>query len=171
VAQGFSQIGGVNYDDTYAPVAKLASSWAIIAMANHLGLELHQVNIKGAYLNGVLNGGEVLFMQHPPGYKDLEAADRVLCLLKVLYGLKQAGHRWYQKLVSIFTSLGFCQCAVDQAVFYKINISNKVLTIVTVHVDNCTITASNKALIEALIAGLREHVEVTDLGALHLVLL
>ena len=54
VAQGFSQIGGVDYDDTYAPVAKLASSRAVIAMANRLNLVLHQVDIKGAYLNGVL---------------------------------------------------------------------------------------------------------------------
>ena len=69
VAQGFSQIGGVDYDDTYTPVAKLASSCAIIAMANRLHFELHQIDIKGAYLNGMLNTDEVLFMQHPPGYK------------------------------------------------------------------------------------------------------
>ena len=78
VAQGFSQIGGVDYDDTYAPVAKLASSRAIIAMANQLKLELHQVNIKGAYLNGLLNMDEVLYMQHPPGYKATDAGMRVL---------------------------------------------------------------------------------------------
>jgi hypothetical protein len=81
VAQGFSQIGGVDYDDTYAPVAKLASSRAIIAMANRLRLELHQVDIKGAYLNGVLNDDEVLYMQHPPGYK---AGVRVLRLVDTL---------------------------------------------------------------------------------------
>ena len=69
VAQGFSQIGGIDYDDTYTPVACLTSSCMIIAMANRLDLELHQVDIKGAYLNGVLNNNEVLYMQHPPGYK------------------------------------------------------------------------------------------------------
>jgi hypothetical protein len=86
VAQGFSQIGGIDYDNTYAPVAKLASSRAIIAMANRLRLELHQVDIKGAYLNGVLNEDEVLYMQHPPGYKAPEAGVRVLRLVKTLYG-------------------------------------------------------------------------------------
>jgi len=85
VAQGFSQIGGVDYDDTYAPVAKLASSRAIIAMANRLRLELHQVDIKGAYLNGVLGPNEVLYMQHPPGYKAADAGMRVLRLVKTLY--------------------------------------------------------------------------------------
>ena len=167
VAQGFSQIGGVDYDDTYAPVARLASSRAIIAMANRLGLELHQVDIKGAYLNGVLNEDEVLYMQHPPGYRSHDAATRVLRLLKALYGLKQAGRHWYQKLASIFFSLGFKQCSVDQAVYYKVIQHKNHLIIVAVHVDDCTIAASTRRLIEDLIEGLRKHVEVTDLGELH----
>jgi reverse transcriptase-like protein len=91
VAQGFSQIDGVDYNDTYTPVACLASSCAIIAMANCLHLELHQVNIKEAYLNGVLNEGEVLYMRHPPGYKSHDTGNHILHLVKTLYGLKQSG--------------------------------------------------------------------------------
>src|SRR6266852_8019843 len=121
VAQGFSQIGGVDFDDTYAPVAQLASSRAIIAMANHLDLLLHQVDIKGAYLNGELNDTEVLYMHHPPGYKPCDAGNRVLRLKKTLYSLKQSVRRWYQKLSSIFESLDFQKCSVDQAMFYKQN--------------------------------------------------
>jgi hypothetical protein len=81
VTQGFSQIGGINYDDTYAPVAKLALSHAIITMANCLGLELYQINIKGAYLNGVLGPSKVLFMYHAPGYKSLNTGTCILCLI------------------------------------------------------------------------------------------
>jgi Reverse transcriptase (RNA-dependent DNA polymerase) len=77
VTQGFSQIGGVDYNDTCAPVARLASSHTIIAMANCLRLNLHQVNIKGVYLNGILNNNEVLYMQHPPGYKAPDAGTQV----------------------------------------------------------------------------------------------
>ena len=167
VAQGFSQIGGVDYDDTYAPVAKLASSRAIIAMANRLRLELHQVDIKGAYLNGVLNDDEVLYMQHPPGYKAHEAGVRVLRLVKTLYGLKQSGRRWYQKLTSIFDTLGLKQCQVDQAVFFKSDKKAGDITVVAVHVDDCTIAASSARLVDALKTGMRKHVEVTDLGELH----
>lgn len=167
VAQGFSQIGGVDYDDTYAPVARLASSRAVIAMANRLELDLHQVDIKGAYLNGVLNEGEVLYMQHPPGYKSHDAGNRVLRLVKTLYGLKQSGRRWYQKLTSIFLSLGFQCVSVDQAVFHKSDKAKNELTVVAVHVDDCTIAASNARLVEEFKAGLRKHVEVTDLGPLH----
>jgi Reverse transcriptase (RNA-dependent DNA polymerase) len=167
VAQGFSQIGGVDYDDTYAPVARLASSRAIIAMANRFHLELHQVDIKGAYLNGVLNEGEVLYMQHPPGYKSHDAGNRVLRLVKTLYGLKQSGRRWYQKLSSIFLSLGFQQCSVDQAVFHKSGKRKNEVTAIAVHIDDCTIAASSTQLVDDLKAGLCKHVEVTDLGELH----
>jgi hypothetical protein len=62
VAQGFSQISGIDYDDTYAPVAKLTSMRTVIAMANHLGFEMHQIDIKGAYLNSKLQDNEVLYM-------------------------------------------------------------------------------------------------------------
>lgn len=167
VAQGFSQIGGVDFDDTYAPVARLASSRAIIAMANRLDLLLHQVDIKGAYLNGELNDNEVLYMHFPPGYKPRDAGNRVLRLKKTLYGLKQSGRRWYQKLSSIFESLGFLKCSVDQAVFHKSDKGKNELTVVAVHVDDCTIAASTLSLIEDFKAGLRKHVEVTDLGELH----
>jgi hypothetical protein len=68
----------------------MASSQAIITMANKLELVLHQIDIKGAYLNGVLNNNQILYMMHPPGYKLSDAAKYVLCLLKALYGLKQA---------------------------------------------------------------------------------
>jgi hypothetical protein len=167
VAQGFSQIGSVDYNDMYVPVAKLVSTRAVITMANCLGMEMHQINIKGAYLNGELNKNEVLYMQHPPGYKDFNASTHVLCLVKMLYGLKQSGCCWYQKLSRIFVSLGFKQCAVDQAVYFKVIKLKGKLIVMVVHMDNCTIVTSTICLIEELKAGLCKHVEVTDLGKLH----
>jgi hypothetical protein len=68
VAQGFSQVPGVDYFDTFAPVAKLASIHTVLAMAAHLDLELHQIDIKGAYLNGELTSQEQIYMKQPPGY-------------------------------------------------------------------------------------------------------
>jgi hypothetical protein len=91
VAQGFSQIGSVDYDNTYTPITKLASSCAIIAMANQLHLILHQVDIKGAYLNSILRDDKVLYLRHPPGYTAPDTRKRVR-LQKALYSLKQAGH-------------------------------------------------------------------------------
>jgi Reverse transcriptase (RNA-dependent DNA polymerase) len=167
VAQRYSQIRGINYNDTYAPMAKLASSHAIIAMANQLNLELHQVNIKGVYLNGVLTENKMLYMQHPPGYKLPDAGGCILRLVKTLYGLKQSGQHWYQRLTEIFTTLDFTQCSVDQAVFYRLNARQQELIAVAVHVNNCTITATSLHLVNDLKDGLWKHVEVTDLRKLH----
>jgi Reverse transcriptase (RNA-dependent DNA polymerase) len=81
--------------------------------------------------------------------------------------LKQLGRQWYQKLTSIFTSLGFKWCSVDEAVFFKVDTHKGDLTITAVHVDDCTIAATCIRLIEELKAGLHQHIEVTDLGELH----
>ena len=106
-------------------------------------------------------------MQHPPGYKAQGVGCLMLCLLKTLYNLKQSGQHWYQKLSSIFASLSFKQCSIDQAIFYKTNKEQNALTVVVVHVDDCMITASSNKLTHELIEGLRKQLEVTDLGGLH----
>ncbi|TFY50793.1 hypothetical protein EVG20_g11324 [Dentipellis fragilis] len=166
VAQGFSQVPGVDYFDTYAPVAKLPSMRTVLALATQQDLELHQIDIKGAYLNGELTADEVIYMKHPPGYTPADAEGRVLRLRKTLYGLKQSGRRWYQKLTWIFVDrLGLVRCQVDQAVFYRRDESSTL--IVAVHVDDCTIAATSKELVESFKAKVREFVEVTDLGELH----
>ena len=122
-------------------------------MANQLGLELHQVDIKGAYLNGELTSNKVLYMCNPPGYPE-DASGHVLQLRKSLYGLKQAGQCWYQKFTQILASLGFVQCKVNQAVFYKHSKSPHVFIVIAVHVDNCTIAVSSATAIDAFKASL-----------------
>jgi hypothetical protein len=102
-----------------------------------------------------------------PNNKAPDAGACVLRLVKTLYGLKQSGRRWYQKLSSVFASLGFKQCAVDQAVYFKVVAAKGELTVVVVHVDDCSIVATIIRLIEELKAGLRQHFEVTDLGELN----
>ena len=78
VAQGFSQVEGVDYFDTYTLVARLASLRTILALAARLDLELHQIDIKGAYLNGELTNEERIYMRQPPGYPYPNATGRVL---------------------------------------------------------------------------------------------
>ena len=106
-------------------------------------------------------------MQFPPSYKPRDVRMCILCLKKTPYGLKQSGQCWNQKLLSIFDSLSFKKCSVDQAVFFKSNPLKNEITVVAVHVNDCTITASNLHLIEDFKAGLHKHIEVTDLSKLH----
>jgi Reverse transcriptase (RNA-dependent DNA polymerase) len=106
VAQGFSQVPGIDYFDTFAPVARLSSIRAVLSIAAVNDYEIHQIDIKGAYLNGILTSDETIFMKQPPGYR-VGSPEQVCRLRKTLYGLKQSGRHWYQRLVEIMvTHLG-----------------------------------------------------------------
>jgi hypothetical protein len=169
VAQGFSQVPGVDYFDTFAPVARLSSIRAVLAIAAIEDFEIHQIDIKGAYLNGILTPNEVIYMKQPPGYPLSNSPGKVCRLRKTLYGLKQSGRRWYQRLVEIMVdNLGFARCDVDQAVFFRRR--GKELMIVLVHVDDCTIVATAQPLIDGFKIEITKHVEITDLGELHWIL-
>ena len=169
VAQGFTQVPGVNYFDMFALVAWLASIRTVLAFAAFKDYETGQINIKAAYLNGELTSDERIFIRQPPRYEE-ESKGKVLRLLKSLYGLKQAGRHWYQKLVDIMLKLGFSRCAGDEAVFYRRSNDNRVLIIVLVHVDNCTIVGKIKVLVERFKTDIAEFVDITDLGELHWIL-
>jgi len=169
VAQGFSQVPGVDYFDMFAPVARLASIRAILAVTAVNDYEIHQIDIKGAYLNGVLTPSEVIYMRQPPGYVIYSSQGRVCRLKKTLYGLKQSGRRWYQRLVEIMVKLlGFARCDMDQAMFFKME--GDKLIIVLVHVDDCTIVATSQPLIIKFKIEIAKHVGITDLGELHWIL-
>lgn len=165
VAQGFSQVPGVDYFDTFAPVARLSSIRAALAIAAVNDYEIHQIDVKGAYLNGVLTENEAIYMRQPPGYPDTKSPPNYVCRLqKTLYGLKQSGRRWYQKLVEIMNALKFTRCDVDQAVFFKH--TGKSQIIVLVHVDDCTIIGTTLLIIQNFKSDISKHVDITDLGEL-----
>jgi len=169
VAQGFSQVPGIDFFNTYAPVATLASIRTVLALSARQDYELHQIDIKGAYLNGKLTEDEVIYMCQPPGFESPTHPQKVCCLRKTLYGLKQSGrHCWYQRLVEILVDeLGFTQCAVDQAVFFRRREESSEHVIIVVHVDDCTIAAKSMKEAVELKTMIRKHVEITDLGELH----
>jgi Reverse transcriptase (RNA-dependent DNA polymerase) len=89
VTQGFSQVPGIDYFDTYTPVTKMASIHSILSMAAILDMELHQIDIKGAYLNGELTENEIIYIKQPPGYPSPDSSGKVCRLHKTLYALKQ----------------------------------------------------------------------------------
>ena len=172
VAQGFSQVPGVDYFDTFAPVARLASIRTVLAFAAAEDYETGQIDIKSAYLNGELTDDEVIFMRQAPGFAEYgeNGKVKVLRLRKTLYGLKQAGRRWYFKLVMIMTKLGFSRCGGDQAVFFRRCEKTGVLIIVLVHVDDCSIVGKTKALIARFKVEIAKFVDITDMGELHWIL-
>ena len=156
----------------FTPVARLASIWTVLAFATADDYETGQIDIKLAYLNGELTSDKVIFMKQVPGYEvdSHEKRAKVYQLKKSLYGIKQAGCRWYQKLVEIMTKLGFKRCEGDQAVFYRQCKETGVLVVVLVHVDNCTIMGKSQMLIDRFKGEIAKHVDITDMGTLHWIL-
>ena len=112
VAQGHSQMEGVDYDKTFAPIARIESIRILLALACHLEFKLYQMDIKIAFLNGFLK--EDVYVAQPKGFIDPHFSDHVLYHKKTLYGLKQAFRAWYDQLTQYFVSHGFTRGKADQ---------------------------------------------------------
>jgi hypothetical protein len=94
VAKGYSQFKGLDFGETYAPVARLESICILLAYATYQGFKLYQMDVKSAFHNGPIK--EEVYVEQPPGFKDSEYPNYVYKLSKVLYGLKQAPRAWYE---------------------------------------------------------------------------
>jgi hypothetical protein len=158
VAQGFTQIEGVDYDEMFAPVAKLASLRTILALAAKLDLEIHQMDVKSAYLNGELK--EEIYMKPPPGFDVPDGM--VLKLVKALYGTKQGGHVWYENIRNTLNSMGYERTEADHAVFTRVR--SGALSILALYVDDITMACKSLEVINQDKEQLKKHYEMTDLG-------
>jgi hypothetical protein len=105
VAKGYSQVEGLDFDETYAPVARLESIRILLAYATYHGFKLYQMDVKSAFLNGPIK--EEVYVGQPPGFEDSEYPNHVYKLSKVLYGLKQAPRAWYECLRDFLITNGF----------------------------------------------------------------
>jgi hypothetical protein len=101
VAKGYSQVKGLDFDETYAPIARLDSIRILLAYATYHGFKLYQMDVKSVFLNGPIK--EEVYVEQPPGFEDCEYPNHVYKLSKALYGLKQAPRAWYA--CEIFLSL------------------------------------------------------------------
>jgi len=159
VAQGFTQIPGVNFQDTFAPVARLSSIRAVIALAASEDWELHQMDVKSAYLNSPIDTR--VYMRLPPGHTE---KGKVAFVKRGIYGLRQSGNLWHKTLTSAFSELELTRSAVDHGVFYSHD--EEGTTIVCSSTDDFAITSSSTERMVKFKAGLSDHFEMSDLGEL-----
>ncbi|SJL04873.1 uncharacterized protein ARMOST_08244 [Armillaria ostoyae] len=158
VAQGYSQIPGVDYNETFAPVVRLESVHAALGIAAIKDLEISQMDVKGAYLNGELE--EEIYMRQPEGYDD--GSGRVCRLRKTLYGLKQSGCEWNWEFDRKLTSIGFSKLEADHCVYKRIREGR--MTIITVWVDDLLIFSETIEDMMETKGELHNLFDVKDLG-------
>ncbi|GJX90795.1 retrovirus-related pol polyprotein from transposon TNT 1-94 [Tanacetum coccineum] len=132
VALGYNQQEGIDYDETYAPVARLESIRILLAYASALDFKLFQMDVKSAFLNGFIN--EEVYVAQPTGFIDFEKPDHVYKLKKALYGLKQAPKAWYNRLKAFLFKHEYKMGMVDNILFIKKKYLN--LIIVQIYVDD-----------------------------------
>jgi hypothetical protein len=131
-------------------------------MAAQQDWEIHQVDVKSAYLNAEVK--EEIYMRAPPGYLKPGDERKVLRLLRSLYGLKQAGFEWSEELEKFFLDIEFTRSQVDQAVYFKRSVDEH--TVITVSVDDMAVTSKYLRHITLFKDELRKRFEISDLGEL-----
>jgi len=165
VAKGFRQREGVDFDEVFAPVSKYSTLRALLALAAAEDLELQQLDIKTAFLNGELE--ELVYVQQPPGYSNGDS--RMACRLqKALYGLRQAPRAWHMKLKGELERIGFTASEADPGLY---TLSNKQGNIyMLVYVDDILIAAKTLQEVNSIKSALLQTFEARDLGDAHLFL-
>lgn len=162
VAKGYVQRQGVDFDEVFAPVARLESVRLLLALAAHEAWSVHHMDVKSAFLNGELQ--EEVYVSQPLGFVARGEEHKALRLDKALYGLRQAPRAWYAKLDSSLLSLGFSRSTAEHAVYARGNKKGRLL--VGVYVDDLIITGSDEHEIELFKEQMKEKFCMSDLGLL-----
>jgi hypothetical protein len=143
VAQGYSQVEGVDFAETFAPVARLEAIRILLAFATSKGFKLYQMDVKSVFLNGVIH--EEVYDTKPPGFESSKYPDRVYKFSKALYGLKQASWAWYARLKAFFLEHGYVMGSVDKTLF-TLNRGTDFL-LVQIYVDDIIFGGSSHTLV------------------------
>ncbi|GJT46346.1 retrovirus-related pol polyprotein from transposon TNT 1-94, partial [Tanacetum coccineum] len=139
VAQGYCQQEGIDYDETFAPVARIEAIRLFLAYAAHKDFTVFQMDVKTAFLNGILK--EEVYVGQPPGFVSKQYPDHVYALDKALYGLKQAPRAWYDVLLKFLIDSGFQKGSIDPTLFIKKK--GKHIMLIQIYVDDIIFGSTN----------------------------
>ncbi|GJX66403.1 retrovirus-related pol polyprotein from transposon TNT 1-94 [Tanacetum coccineum] len=163
VAQGYNQQEGIDYDETYAPVARLESIRILLAYACALDFKLFQMDVKSAFLNGFINKEE--YVAQPSGFINFEKLDHVYKLKKALYGLKQAPKAWYDRLKAFLIKHEYKMGMVDNTLFTKKKSSN--LIIIQIYVDDIIFGSTCQDMCDEFAKIMHDEFEMSMMGELN----
>ncbi len=160
VAQGFSQKFGSDYDETFCPVVRPVRT--LIVMSVQYGLQLHQVDVTTAFLNGELK--EEVYMRQPEGFVTPGKEHLVCKLKKSIYGLKQSPRCWNTALDSHLKKMGFVQAGSDPCIYRAASGESFLLG---VYVDDIALASKSSARLEEVKRALAKKFDIKDMGKLH----
>ncbi|CAL9004505.1 unnamed protein product [Prunus brigantina] len=164
VAKGYAQKPGIDYNETFAPVARLDTIRTLIALAAKNNWKLYQLDVKSAFLNGVLE--EEVYIEQPDEFLVKGKEDKVYKLHKALYGLKQAPRAWYGEIDSYLVQCGFKRSTSEATLYVKCK-GNSELVIVSIYVDDIVYTGNSQDLLQEFKSDMMQKYEMTDLGLLY----
>ncbi|KAG8502733.1 hypothetical protein CXB51_000654 [Gossypium anomalum] len=161
VVKGFSQKYGIEYFQTFAPVARLDTIRLLVALAAQMQWKIHQLDGKSAFLNGFLE--EEIYVEQPKGLKIVGEEHKVYRLKKALYGLKQAPGAWYSRIDGYLASLEF-ERSISEPTLYVKKQGSKTQLIVSLYVDDLLVTGGDQAMLTDFKCKMQQVFEMSDLG-------
>ena len=147
VAQGFTQVEGLDFGETFAPVARLEAIRILLAYACSHDIKLYQIDVKSVFLNGRIS--ELVYVEQPPDFEDSKKPNHVYKLSKALYSLKQDPRAWYERLRDFLIFKGFKIGKVDTTLFTKS--IGKDLFICQIYVDDIIFGSTNQNFVRNLV--------------------
>lgn len=160
VAKGYSQQKGIDYTETFAPVAKFSSIRLLLALAAHHDWDIHQMDVKTAFLHGDLD--VEIYMRQPEDFVEVGKEEMVCLLKKSLYGLKQASRAWNQKINNALILLHFTRLESDHCIYVRRQEDELVL--IALYVDDLLLISNTTTALATLKKALTRRFEMTDLG-------
>ena len=159
VAKGFMQREGVDFNEVFAPTGKHTTLRTLLAIVVRDNLELHHMDVKTAFLNGVLE--EDIYMRQPPGYE--QGPPGTACHLhKAIYGLRQAPRAWHLKLKSVLESLGFITSEADPSLYILRDSDSNLYLLV--YVDDLLLASRSSDTLKKIKSALMKEFDIKDLG-------
>ena len=160
VAKGFTQKEGVDFNETFSPVSTKDAFRLIMALVAHHDMELHQMDVKTAFLNGELE--EEIYMKQPEGFIE-PGKEHLVCKLNMsIYGLKQASRQWYLKFDAVVSDFGFKENQVDECVYMKSE--GKDFIFLILYVDDILLASTSVTLLNHTKSFLSNNFDMKDLG-------
>ena len=144
VTQGYNQEEGIDFDETFALVARIEAIRLLLAFACHMNFKLFQMEVKSAFLNGFIQ--KEVYVEQPLGFEDFEKPNHVYKLQKALYGLKQVHRAWYERLSKFLMEKRFSRGSVDTILFLKKHKHD--MLVAQIYVDDIIFGAINQSLCE-----------------------